>query len=313
MKLNHFTMVFIIAYLLVIPAADLYISRVVENYSDEKYIDECLATACRSAAWELGGHSGADDTENAYSSFVTVLAAALGQTDPLYDKQIESYIPVFLVAGNSGVTVVHTAFCEENEGRIGTVSREIEDTIEYIWKEEYIYRFCLDGFTEVIDKDGQIIDSGFLCREDKDLEALKHLAIQRTVENALLEYTGKSNAIAESYGIQYGFSIPDCDWSMWAKELTEPSVIALFQGYPICEGNGFYNKFAFSGAYRRNRPVLYIEDRQDCRVYHYAECPRINTGKEWEVHYSTEECATAGAYACDICSTENGYSEYLQE
>lgn len=137
-----------------------------------------------------------------------------------------------------------------------------------------------------------------------------HRLIMDSLTEKFEYYVNKHNRLASSMGIAYSFSLPLLDDDSWSSTIRDPSILALFQGYPYGAGtNDVYNKVAFGGAKIEKGSRYYVREDSSSGIlaYHKRSCPQLAGLTEDELSQlqsfrTKQECAEHGAFYCTTCN-----------
>ncbi len=241
--------------------------------------------------------------DNAYTTLLNSLYTSFDLNLHTEGKQrLELFLPIIAIADNDGLYVF---YYEEEHTKGKHLERVWSERIPYEveYKEKH-YEFTLSGNVIWYDEEENIIIESNLSAE---LENVRKDTISKVIEQSIINYINQHNTIAKQYGIQYNFQVPAMDNSLNSRAITSPSLLVLFQGYPLTGTDEVYQCFAFAGASLRkhNWYVLtkkdwyYLYHRNDCKVVQEIE---ENTLVSEEIICETrKECSSYGAFPCPDC------------
>lgn len=223
MKLQHFTLLFSILFLLLGGSAYQKNRYKHQLELEKRCIDNCVDTAVDAAAGHLAVYDNGRlsvDKEEALEAFLCNLYAGLGILDNIpAQQQILSYIPFLAVIDHEGYWLWHMAW---------ETSSEVPESIHY-W-------------------DAKVYFEVFEAQEKSRGTVLED-ALKRAAE----EY----NIFSKQAGLKYQFLLPDEDDCLWLRGITEPGVLAFIQGMPLYYGKQTYSRFSFAGAVIHKRTANY--------------------------------------------------------
>lgn len=81
-------------------------------------------------------------------------------------------------------------------------------------------------------------------------------------------------------------------------------MIVVFQGYPYNNGKERYNQFVVAGASINRLNTFYVVPQNNYFIYHKEGCSQLVKDTVVKTCYSLEDCAKAGAFACEKCHPE---------
>lgn len=227
-------------------------------------------------------------------------------------KRLELFLPLVAIVDNDGI---YMFYYEEGHANGKHLERVWSERIPYEvdYKDEH-YEFTLAGNMIWYDEEENLIIENNLSAE---YENVRKDTISFIIEQSVSKYINQHNVIARQYGIQYDFQVPMMDNSFNSRAITNPSLLVLFQGYPLTGTDEVYQCFAFAGASLRkhNWYVLtkkdwyYLYHRNDCKVL--QEIEQKSSVLEEIICNTKEECSSYGAFPCPDCIDFLGDYSYI--
>lgn len=338
MKLSHLTMLFAIIALAFVILIDIKTEDYKAMVQEKVNIDQSFRTAVDDAAivlLEMDANRGLVlNKNNAKEEFFTSLYSSLGIL-VAKDKQelIQAYVPVIAITGDDGFYMYYSDEFIAEDGFTYYSKRWSEKFPYYYEDSNFIYGFTLGDTITVYDKN-KILDplgeklvhyidyhevqtseryanfrlkcSNNFMLEDETFLLMKKEVIITEIEKSMKYYVNRHNKIARNYGITYNFTLPIIDNSDYVRSIDNPSVIAIFQGYPYGISPEYtYNRVAMAGAKITKNKVYYLEQISWYYIYHQDNCEKLQETTYLidlnHPYYNEEDCIQKGAYACEIC------------
>ncbi len=244
----------------------------------------------------------------AYEVFINSLSISLElMMDPEGRQRLELCLPILAIADEDGLYIGYLNRTNGQLQRIWTDCLPYETIYD-----ETKYQFYLSGTAVRTNKDGEEV----LFVTKGNLETLRKETIARTIEEKVSEYISRHNRIANQWGMRYEFHIPAENNAQYSRAIQNPSLILLFEGYPLKGTDEVYQCFAFTGASIKKRDSFLITKKDWYLLYHKPNCTTlIEEGYTEEVTlcHTKEECASYGAYPCPNCVDLNGDYTYLTD
>lgn len=330
MKIYHFAISFAILALLLMTVTDVKIAELSSMAAERRDIDNVLDDAVTYAVQRLinvKDGSSTLDLEGASESFFDSLYASLAIADAPWERRLlEIYVPVLVVTDVDGFYVCSNDYTDSE-----TVPKEFGRK----WSNKYYYdyndgqleyRFTNTTEVTVYDHMGIFPDSGGTAGYRLDVEHIdafryceilgercpdsilldaesfiqkRDEVIVRKIEEQLNFYCSMNNRIARDNGIEYEFSLPSTDGTLFLRTSRHVSLLAVFQGYPYFGQGNVYNRFCISNAQLRETTAFYLEPGE--RTYHRYGCSLRSDNSE--VYYSKMDCALQGAFECPLCKS----------
>lgn len=330
MRGSHFSILFVILLAVIFLSKQTKIEELNNSTNQKNNLDTALENAVDAGTMYLLKEDGRTlDKEKAEEQYFYTLAACLGILDqPTQMELLKLYTPVLCVTTEKGFYLSYNDEYERDGGM--AISKRWSERIPYSYEDEtFIYNFTMGDQITIYDKN-QILPGGKRVYEmdyhefqteaayenfryyhpnsivlnDEQFLLTKRQAIIQKIEEFLAIYTNRNNYIAEHFGITYTFALPVIDDSEILRSIEDISLIVIFQGVPYSNGRDIYNSFAVAGAELQEKETFYVMPKDWYFVYHRVTCPQYTVGEEIGVCHGAEECAVAGAYACEICCPE---------
>lgn len=242
-----------------------------------------------------------DYGNNAYDTMMNSLYASLDlMIDPAGCQRLQLFIPFFAIADEDGLYVYSIQEKREEAKLTHTWSDRIAYTAVY---SGIVYEFTLSGYA-ITYEEGIPIKTKIT---DPDMIQFAFETISQTIEDTTQYYVNHHNRIARQYGVQYEFYVPSLDTSQEQRSITSPSVLVLFQGYPMVGTQETYQCFAFAGASLKKIDWFIVMQEDWYYTYHQEGCTKLDllremTGEMGErIGRTKKECAQMGAYPCREC------------
>jgi hypothetical protein len=338
MKLSHLTILFVIIAMVMVMLMDIKTEDYQTIVQEKVSIDQAFRTAVDDAAivlLEMDANRGLVlNKDNAKEGFFTSLYSSLGIL-VAKDKQelIQAYVPVIAVTGEDGYYIYYSDEFIAGDGFTYYSKRWSEKFPYYYEDSDFIYGFTLSDTLTIYDKN-KILDplgekvvhyidyhevqtsdryskfrikcSNNFMLDDETFLLKKKEVIITEIEKSMKYYVSSHNKIARNYGITYNFALPIIDNSDYVRSIDNPSVIAIFQGYPYGTSPEYTcNRVAMAGAKITKNDVYYLEQISWYYIYHLDNCEKLQETTYLidlnHPYYREEDCIQMGAYACEIC------------
>lgn len=313
MKLDKITLVFILIFL----SINLFIRLDTNEISDislEKVeYSKALESAVDDGVFNLvevdKNKSFILTKENAVEQFFISLAANFGVIgNKQQEEMLKLYVPLVLVTDIDGFYIYYSS----------KISMPTETILIRNWSEKYtfpfeegnyIYYFTLGKGVKIVDKSTSTVYEGnydemdllpnSLLGNPERYEQTRRNTIINTIQGKMLYYINNHNHIAQEYGLQYHFWLPEVDTDDFYRTIDDVSMMVIFQGYPYRKSYETFNRYSFSAARIKKTRKYYITEINNRKYYHREECEDIN--QEEDVYYTPEESALQGAFPCMKC------------
>lgn len=332
MRLYHYVIIFLLI-------AFSYILIHNYNYQERQAADQATAiieNAYNSAVDDAVRHlvSNEDNIymvqkEEAIQAFLESFSASIGVLDnPIAVRKLESYIPCALVTAEDGFYLYYTDQFEDSKGNVTAIKRFTEK-IPYAYEDDWFkYSFTLEDTVTLYDKENRLgstdgvklyqlsyhdvlTDDRFkplqtqypncILLHEEEYELTKRATITDLIEEHMTYVINEYNKIAFNQGISYHFFMPVLDNSDWARSMESPSILVLFQGYPIHGTQNTFQMFTVAQAVVNRKNAYYVENKGWYSIYHKSDCTDFTPTDETVTYYSRRECAEHGCFACEVC------------
>lgn len=197
--------------------------------------------------------------DEAAKTFFKSLAINLYGDMPYGEDRIKEYVPALVFLKDDGMLVYHNVM-DEKEGNM-VILNKASELIEYTYSpfgEEYVICFSLSDNVKVI-KDGETYeglkeDIGEyldieILKDESEYEKIRKGVISATLRRTLERYVRMHNELMREMEGGFEFFIPEQEDSLWVRAVSQPGVMAVFEGFPyLKDGSLRFNKTAFGGA-----------------------------------------------------------------
>jgi hypothetical protein len=342
LKLNHFTIIYVVIAITLFVITDIKTDNYVSISKEKENIDQCFNKAIDDATRNMIEIRGIENLiinkDRAVHDFFNSMYASLGIIDNAVKRELlNNYVPVIAITYEDGFYIHYNDAIKGSDNNTYLKKRWTEKKPYYYEDGDFIYGFTMTDTLTIYDKKGLLnrTDNGAVLTldyhevssndiftsfralrpnsfllDDEEFTMIKKQTIISCIENALSYYCHNHNIIAEQFGITYKFALPVMDNSEWSRTIDHPSIIVLFQGYPLGRGEEeVYNRYAISGSSINRDDIYILEQKEWYFIYHRANCEELKKGRLLlmdEPCHSINECASKGAYACPNCSNGRG-------
>lgn len=337
MKLHQFGIVFLIIALSFFCICDVKTNTIKGVLQERAHLNQYLETATDKAA-DSFVESNVErnftvSKEEAVESFFLSLFTSLNVMDDIpAQEKIRMYVPIILVTDQDGYYIFYSD--EYFVNGVSTIAKRWSEKYPYHYEDgAFVYNFTFGDEITVYDKNHMVtkednpvrtIDYHEIQTDDSYIEfrnkypqsfllqeenfyLTKKQAMISDITDKMTYYINKHNRLASQLGIAYHFVLPLVDNSELVRSIETPSIVAMFQGYPLKTNGEIYNRLAISAARIRKKDVYYVEEKGWYKVYHIGSCRECATNPKVQLEEpfdTIEECASKGAYACQICCPE---------
>lgn len=303
------------------------------NHAIDTAIDDTMNAIVESVG--ASGSSADIDLDLVAEKYFTSLYAGFGALDsPSLQETLRVYTPALCLAEEDGFRVLYHAIGKNGvaqqwsnkkyytwdsattEGyRSGfTVNFTFTDEVTiHVDGTSFVYKGkvsqlqslypVIDDFTGEVQEKGKILQE-VLQHEvftDADLfDRTRRATITNTLVQELNYCVNEHNRVAETYGIQFNFSLPQSFADTAARAVDDVSLLSIFEGYPITgTGDQTYSKFSVAGA-RLTKSSGYLQTSTDnMKYYHKVTC---GLAEGANIKYDTKEkAAEGGCFPCPYC------------
>lgn len=252
--------------------------------------------------------------EEAISAFYHSMYASFDLfIDPDGKQSLELYLPVIAIVDEDGLYLNYLK--EEVKNNSTCLVRTWTKRIPYEYCDTNLrFEFSLSKEAFCYDEQDLLVQ---VLPTTGDLELRRVETIQSTIEENLINYMNNHNYIAKQYGFIYEFNLPVFDNSFQARAINEPTMMMLFQGYPLEGCDEVYNGAAFGGASLVKKDWYALTKESGFYLYHNQNCEKRKNyqeeHKELEqiICKDKEECASHGAFPCPFCFPSGKNYDFL--
>lgn len=318
MRIYHYAIIFAIIAIVFVTIRDISYAQVDTVNDVKKDYNQCFTRAVDAAVNQLVVDENGcifSSRDVAYTTLLNSLYTALDlNLDTEGKERLKLYLPVVAIADEDGLYLCYYKDMLDNKKHLERIwSERIPYEAEYNGTQ---YQFTLSGKAVYLDEDANKIVENELPEE---IEALRIDTISRVIEQTVMEYVNLHNKIAGQYGIQYEFHVSLMDNSINQRAITNPSLLVMFQGYPLLGKDKVFECFAFAGASVRKHNYYLVTKEDWYYVYHREDCKALkeeldkNPEIEEILCNSKKECAKYGAFPCPDCMDRTGDYSYLSK
>lgn len=332
MKRGHLTMVFSIILVALFLTALIGKSSYKQAVNEKKKIDYALQMAVDSAAEQLAkayqNTNVSDYLVAASDTFFKSLSAGLNiYEDEDKKDELTFFVPAILVTGTEGFYINYLV--EVKDSNSLELRRVWTECQPYVYSDDYfIYRFFFNDKIIIYEKSsGDRIEStkdeimndmkimadlsvGKVFLSEENYQEYKRAAIAKSIADTLDKTVNEHSRIAGQMGISMIYGIPEF-LSDFSPAQEYPSLIAIFQGYPLTSDNKtIYNGASTSASYISvvERYVVEVSNSisQPFSIVHKNGCSKIGAyGIVLSEKYTMKEAIAAyGTYGCPHCFSE---------
>ncbi len=337
MKITRFAAIFLLfmfVYVLLFTFKTEQFANVVNKKAEyNKALDSALDSALEGIVESADGNTVTVDKEECVQNFYNCLYAAFDALDSeTTQKMLQLYTPVLAVADEDGLYVYYSDIVNGEVQKVW--SQKIPYTRHFSTASVngdgaigYTVNFQLDDIITIkIDGDSSIYSgryselvknySNSSASENRALRAVlagevfstegyyqlwRSQVVTECIMDKLGYYVNRHNRIADMYGEQFTFRLPDSAASDISRSISDVSFMCFFQGYPYGKSTSdVYSNFEVSGARVTKNAGFYTQLVDGYLYYHKTWCTHGSGEKKW---YATQdECAWAGALPCPYCN-----------
>ena len=337
MKITRYAVIFVMITLISLLSLKFNVGK----YSDVTHkkveynaiLDSAIDSALESVVASADGNTVTIDKDACVSNFYKCLYSGFNAIDSnTTQAMLQLYTPILAIADEDGLYVNYST---EVSGEITKVwSQKIPYADSYTAKDElgqsftYIVNYTMtDSLTITILGEQNLYSGNYeelvkayktttssAYRKIKAImngnvlgapgyfEAYRDATITAVIDDKLNYYVNNHNRIAELYGEQYTFRIPNSATSEISRAIQSPSFISFFQGYPYGRSTSeVYSNFEVSGARVTKNQGYYVRWVDGYLYYHRAYCKATVDNEINDWFSSKEECARIGALPCPYC------------
>lgn len=314
MKQDKLNIAFVIIFICIVSVIDVKATNLTSITTNKAEYSKALESAVDDAVFNLvevdRNRKLSLSKENAIEQFYVSLYSNFGVLgDSLAEQKLKGYIPIILVTDRSGFYIYYSD--KSNNGTETILKQNWTEMIPYTYEDEkYIYNFTLENYVSVFDKSTMALHEGIytdirselnsdILNNDEKFNNTRKNTIINAMQKKMKHYINNHNLIAEEFGIQYNFWLPEIDTDDWYRTIDDISILVIFQGYPYGVTGETFNRYSLSAARIRKSIAYYITEIDGIKYYHNEDCMHL-MNKEIK-YYTREECALQGAYPCLDC------------
>jgi len=314
MKLDKITLVFVLIYLSITLFIRLDTNEITDISLEKVEYSKALESAVDDGVFSLvevdKNKSFILTKENAIEQFFASLYANFGVLgDKQKEEMLKLYIPLVLVTDVDGFYIYYSSKVSLPTGETILKQNWSEKYVFPYEENDYIYYFTLGVGIKIVDKNTSMVYEGnyseidplpnSLLGDPVRYEQARRNTVINTIQDKMLYYVNNHNHIAQEYGLQYHFWLPEVDTNDLYRTIDDISMMVIFQGYPYRKSYETFNRYSFSAARIKKTRKYYITEINNRKYYHKEGCEDIN--QEEDVYYTPEECALQGAFPCTKC------------
>lgn len=337
MKITRFVPIFLLVifvYVLLLLFKTTQFANVVNKKAEyNKALDSALDSALMGIVESADGNTVVVDREACVSNFYNCLYASFDALDSeTTQKMLQLYTPILAVADEDGLYVYYSDVVNGEVQKVwsqkipytrhfSVASVGVEGAIGYTvnFQLDDIVTIQIDGDTSIYSGRYSELVKNYANSTDSKYRALRTVlagdvfstegyyelwrsqVITECIMDKLNYYVNRHNRIADMYGEQFTFQLPDSASSDISRSISDVSFMCFFQGYPYGKSTSdVYSNFEISGARVTKNAGYYTQVVDNYLYYHKVWCTHGSGVKKW---YSTqEECAWAGALPCPYCN-----------
>lgn len=252
--------------------------------------------------------------EDAMKAFFDSLYASFNLfLDPEGKQRLQLYFPLIAIVDDDGLYFNY--LLELKKAGTTQLVRTWSSRIPYRYEEnKEAYEFTLSKDAWHYDSKDQLLE---IIETRDNLEHRRIETIRATIEENLVTYMNAHNHIAQQYGIVYDFTLPAMDNSFYSRSIEKPTMLVLFQGYPMVGSEKVFNSAAFGGASLIKKDWYILSEKEGYYLYHNQNCEALmfdqakNPDKEQIICKNKEECASLGAFPCPECFVSGKNYDFL--
>lgn len=279
--------------------------------------------------------------QSCQEDFFKSLYASFGVMDsPSGQEELQHYIPILLVTQNDGFYILKHTLAPDKATSIMQWTQKIPYTytytvtvrngaqtgaykviVAYTMGDDVTIHYQGKSYTGAWNRLSSIysFDSKFmnlykvLSDSSSEYPILSNRNTFTSMRNSILQYVvtkkanyyvNKHNEIAKAFGINYHFAVPVSATDSFARTISDVTLMAIFQGYPLGKGTKeVYSRYSVSGAHLIKSTKYYVcKASNGYYYYHLADCEFVKRSAKITKYDSKQECASVGAYPCKYCN-----------
>lgn len=248
--------------------------------------------------------------------------------NPGAKENLNNYIPCILITADDGFYLYYADTYVDSNGE-NNIGKRFTEKIPYAYEDNWFYySFTLEDTVTIYDKENRLNNTDGITTytisyhdaltedifeplrttfpecillNEEEYELKKREVIVSLIEEHMSYYVNEYNKFAFHNGITYKFSMPMIDNSEWIRSMDSPSMLVIFQGYPIKGTTQTFNRFSIAQAVVNRKTALYVEEKGWYRVLHKLGCSVFSPTDETQTYYSLKEGAEHGCFTCEVC------------
>lgn len=315
-RIYHYAIIFAILAMIFITIQDISYAQFTSTTKERRWLNQEFHKAVDAAVDGMWLDEEARVIHSSQAAIQVFFQSLYSSFDILDDPdaklRLQLYIPTIAIIDVDGMYINYlTSISSEGSTQL---IRTWSDKLSYSYKMEgREYAFYLSNLALEFAEDGR---NQKLIETRDDLEVIRTATIRNTIEANLVSYMNQHNDIAKQYGIQYEFHLPAVDNSFHSRSIREPTMLILFQGYPL-KGEEVFNYAAFGGTSLVKKHWYALTEEEGYYLYHRLECTALqeyslnHEEKEQFICHSKEECALYGAFQCKECFPSGKNYDFL--
>lgn len=338
MKLHHYSILFAAISLVIVLLLDIQTSTTKAVLEEQNQVEHNLSTAVDEGVHALAQSYTKRELigsrQHAVERFFRTLYANFELlSDPIAQQTMRQYIPLIITTEQNGIyAYFHDLQIEEG---IEVVRMQWSERYPYVYEDkDFIYTFTWGDTVKLYDvhhiitkeDESPYIELDYhefstsdryasfrtkypnhFLLEEQSFYLVRQDAMIKTIEKIMEYYLNEYNHIAKQYGITYEVSLPTLDVSELTRSIEQPSMIVIFQGYPLKNTNRMFHRIAIAGARIQLEELYGIEEKGWYKLYHRWTCDAwipMEHSVNGRTYDSILDCVKEGAYACEICCVE---------
>lgn len=331
MKLISISIIFVIIIFPFLFIAGQQSDILMEDYKLRSYYDNVIDDAIQDAAFVLS-QKGTDlsysDTSNINTTkelAATTFFDCLYHSFDVYGNEasmakVDACVPILIFLERDGFYLYALNSYMGQEGYT-IVDHCWYPFMHYIGDElldRYSVRYRLDEYVYVYDNVDKVLYEGDYesfrdqieyFKDPQMFQNLRLSAVQRSVTDALKNYTEEYNRWAKGRSLSVEIELPSVTDADWARAITDEGILVFAQGFPVLKGDS-YKHYALGGArVIRKEPLVgytYRGQMYYCRVqcrYYLNDVINDPTYDPENIIYFSNayEAAKSGYHPCPCC------------
>ena len=310
MKLYHYSILFVIVASVFITLLDISYAEMATVKAETQKLDDAFSKAVDAAVQKLvldEKNCIYSSKEQALTTFYQTMFTCLDlNMDSAGQLQLKLYLPCIAIVDTDGLYLCYWEY-QVKTGLYQTWSNRIAYTAE---TKHYQYEFTLGSLYRQYDKENGRWEEHEI--ETESMMLLQKETICQTIETQLLTVANEHNLIASQYQIQYQFSLPAVDQSVFNRAIKAPSFLVLFQGYPLIGTDNVYERYVFCGASLHKSTGYVVTKKEWYYQYHLPTCEKIKDASELMYCRTKKDCALQGAFPCPHCIDQMEQYDFMK-